>query len=1357
MSIFKDSFKQGVKDQLKARQEAIIERSPQSLQYYNSRNAWIRVTSSVNVGGKSDLANKYVLQGGILSPNKNLRGGIGETNSAYSNKSPDGTNYRLGIRPMPGIKGMEVRSKSAYGSLREVTINFVAWDIRQLEELELLYMRPGYSVLVEWGWSPYLNNDKSLGTSVNYISDDILKGGISKEDIWKKTFEQASKNGNYDSLYGFIKNYSWSARPDGGYDCTTNIISTGEILESLKINYGAYETKININGLFTGGTFSRPFDKASNIKKSYSQNLIAGICNELYKILIEQITDTLTSGTYNGWNFFRFDLDVSGGETDESDFNDKPQIYIALKDFIDIMNKHVLLSDSTNNKPVVELSLTEGNHMGNPGSPLLCLGHPIQISMDPTICLIKNKGWANPKDLGLDEDLFEGNDFSTIKKIMTNLGESYWYNDDFTTTQLGITGNIYVNLSYIYSLVTSKDIEVGDRKEKNDIAVFDFLKNLMNGISTAIGNVATFDIFTDPVDGKARIIDINYTDPTPRDTVYNNAFPIEVHNLKSTVRSYKLESSIFPEQSSIIAIAAQAGGGALGEDTNTLIDFNQNLTDRIILKKESPTASTTQTDPKEEAREKSENLKNSLDIVIDFINKINPGWLESVGDYDIGDSSKYCNALKEIINLWMTFVKSDNKNRSLIPTKLSLELDGIGGIVIGNIFRIPDEVLPRGYKGDGAGPKKIAYTVTGLGHSIQNNDWKTNIDAQFLILDEPNNSNSLSTTEVFNLQILEQKIQESAELKIVAKNKSNETGGGGTPSASGKSATGGQKATSICKKAVKKFSSPPPGILPLTPWSEIKKNIGIKSQTDALAVGCGGVDTPSSEYAYFYNPPTNIALSGAKRRRKTIKYIVLHYTASDLLDPLYHYQKTWFVVNKKGYRTCADFTIGYDGKIAGFKNYKNIYTNHYGGAKWQPAGINNESIGIEIESRGYLYYCQDNGKYYDSNDREIPSQYACFVNKPYRGYSLWQKHPDQQLAALANLLLTLYHDGAIDDKTKFLEGCTGTNRYDILFPEIPIGKDPGVGIITHGTGNASGKVDTFNQPNLIELLDDLPNMIKTYQPSWNWLNTPSSAGSPPLNNTSTSNNGILVFIAGLDKPGYKSLDEQTNIIQNSVKELGFTVKGFRYNALSSDINAYLTQNPSSTVVMFSAGCEKAYDVSQVKGIDKNKIFILEHYGAGANTNNIIKNAIKNGVPARNVLVGRDVSTGKGTIDGSRSSEAKDHWGALVSIKKFIGSTPASPSSNTFSSTFSAKKVADTLFSAMNGCGTKVSLIKSQLESNVNTQKDWDDVVSAYSSRTIKCAFAKNFTGGLRASLRTELNDSDYAEVTRIITRKKIKW
>ena len=64
-------------------------------------------------------------------------------------------------------------------------------------------------------------------------------------------------------------------------------------------------------------------------------------------------------------------------------------------------------------------------------------------------------------------------------------------------------------------------------------------------------------------------------------------------------------------------------------------------------------------------------------------------------------------------------------------------MDGIGGIIIGNIFKIPDEALPRGYKGGDVGAR-IGYLVTEIGHSISNNDWVTNITAQFNILEEDN-------------------------------------------------------------------------------------------------------------------------------------------------------------------------------------------------------------------------------------------------------------------------------------------------------------------------------------------------------------------------------------------------------------------------------------------------------------------------------------------------------------------------------------------------------------------------------------------------------------------------------------------
>jgi hypothetical protein len=72
MSIFRNTLQPSVQKQLKARQNALKSRTPDAIIHANSRNSWIRMTSSVNVGGKDTLAKQYVLQGGVLL-NKNLR------------------------------------------------------------------------------------------------------------------------------------------------------------------------------------------------------------------------------------------------------------------------------------------------------------------------------------------------------------------------------------------------------------------------------------------------------------------------------------------------------------------------------------------------------------------------------------------------------------------------------------------------------------------------------------------------------------------------------------------------------------------------------------------------------------------------------------------------------------------------------------------------------------------------------------------------------------------------------------------------------------------------------------------------------------------------------------------------------------------------------------------------------------------------------------------------------------------------------------------------------------------------------------------------------------------------------------
>ena len=141
---------------------------------------------------------------------------------------------------MPGITDANIRTKSAYGSLREAKINFKCHNQRQLEILELLYMRPGYPLLLEWGWTTYIDNDGN-NTSKFPTIKEFFDPYVSQELINKKIIQnKIDTGGNYDGMMGICKNFNYKARPDGGYDCITEITSTGEIIESLKATKNSF-------------------------------------------------------------------------------------------------------------------------------------------------------------------------------------------------------------------------------------------------------------------------------------------------------------------------------------------------------------------------------------------------------------------------------------------------------------------------------------------------------------------------------------------------------------------------------------------------------------------------------------------------------------------------------------------------------------------------------------------------------------------------------------------------------------------------------------------------------------------------------------------------------------------------------------------------------------------------------------------------------------------------------------------------------------------------------------------------------------------------------------------------------------
>jgi hypothetical protein len=306
---------------------------------------------------------------------------------------------------MPGITNVQIQSKSAYGSLQEATVTYVAWDIAQLEELEILYMRPGYTVLLEFGWD-YINPTPKW--------DILNKDNISLNDAFRDIYKSIkNSNGNYDALLGYVKNYNWSARDDGGYDCTTTIISLGEVLESLKCNWVPLETNafdVNGLGLFKLGLADESRKGDPTIINSYEQGIIPGLLHELFYFTEKKTTNPSNSPNYT-FTFrdptfktdYKLYMATKLGNLEKNDrggltrYLGNPGVegWITLGSFCDLLNNYVLLKGS-NNTPISQITTYETDAAGNIDrtNSLDCIASPLSISTNLGVCLVNNPAWA---------------------------------------------------------------------------------------------------------------------------------------------------------------------------------------------------------------------------------------------------------------------------------------------------------------------------------------------------------------------------------------------------------------------------------------------------------------------------------------------------------------------------------------------------------------------------------------------------------------------------------------------------------------------------------------------------------------------------------------------------------------------------------------------------------------------------------------------------------------------------------------------------------------------------------------------------------------------------------------------------
>lgn len=269
-------------DQLKVRSEKGSQetRDNDNLLYLANKNAWVRVVSSVNLepnllkyfstnlqigltNGRS-LAENFILYGGTSTyayksqqllretPNDqgivetyevgdlrgsktqgmNLRSGLGAYNITGNQEIND-----YGYRPMPGITSVTIDTTGRMGSLRQATINFKVWDKYQLDIMDALYFRLGFTVLIEWGHAKYYDNQGRLQSSEEFMINPFQEN-LTKESINIALASNTRKSyGNYSGMLGIVTSFNFTMTQDGGYDCTVKAMSLGAVMGNYAINH----------------------------------------------------------------------------------------------------------------------------------------------------------------------------------------------------------------------------------------------------------------------------------------------------------------------------------------------------------------------------------------------------------------------------------------------------------------------------------------------------------------------------------------------------------------------------------------------------------------------------------------------------------------------------------------------------------------------------------------------------------------------------------------------------------------------------------------------------------------------------------------------------------------------------------------------------------------------------------------------------------------------------------------------------------------------------------------------------------------------------------------------------------------
>ena len=595
----------------------------------NNKNSWIKMASSVSVQGDStpqifnsdnvlnpiskgekrlrdigitdtynflgdQLAKKTVLfntlsevsptgydkEGLETSPGSyNFRAGVSKLNTLWNS----GNSYGLGgtdkgISPAPGIKSLNVDSLNR-GSIRKATIEIKCYNKFQFELLELVYIRLGYTMMLEWGFDKYTTNGENIKETGNTIIEDVwfnTKGSIDQLGMLNIIEEYRERySGCYDGFYGKVSNFSWKFNTDGTYDISLDLMTVGDVIESLLI--ATKTTSLNLIQLnaITG---------SSNFPTGLNDSPIVTNAGDT-SISQDMFTDILSQdwGKKGGDYISPSKVMNSHKQTEatNADSLTKYDYYMSFGALIDKIDRFCV--------PRMELDGGDKQYsmiqFDDDISSNVCSIFPNQMSLDPRVCLIQPVFDVNTK-------IDSKNNQAT--QVFADPGWEYF--KEFRDAKqakganviFGKIMNVYLNYDFISKLLSKNS---NQKNSKNQLTIYKFLTQVCEGINLSLGGINNLEVVIKD-DNKITILEQN---PIPGiELLYPDKlisppsfemYGISEEGQSNFVKDFSFDTQITPELATSISIGATANNiASKNYDATAFSKWNEGLFDRFAKK-----------------------------------------------------------------------------------------------------------------------------------------------------------------------------------------------------------------------------------------------------------------------------------------------------------------------------------------------------------------------------------------------------------------------------------------------------------------------------------------------------------------------------------------------------------------------------------------------------------------------------------------------------------------------------------------------------------------------------------------------------------------------------------------------------